>query len=58
MLVFGSFADSKLLDFGQLTYRINRMLGVSRYDNIHIWYRPNSYTHARGLLRQGQGTYG
>ena len=48
--------DSKLLDFsdpGQLTFRINRMLGVSCY----IRHRPNSYTHARGLQRRGQGTY-
>ena len=41
-LVLESFADSKLLDFsdlGQLTFRINRTLGVSRY----IRHRPNSY---------------
>ena len=47
-LVLASYADSKLLDFsdpGQLTLRINRMLGVSRY----IRHRPNSYTHAQGL---------
>ena len=56
-LVLESFADSKLLDFsdlGQLTFRINRMLGVLRY----IRHRPNSYTHAQGLRRRGQGTYG
>ena len=57
LLVLESFADSKLLDFsdlGQLTFRINRTLGVSRY----IRYRPNSYTHSRELRRRGQGTYG
>ena len=56
-LVLESFADSKLLDFSdlsQLTFRINRTQGVSRY----IRHRPYSYTHARGLRRRGQGTYG
>ena len=56
-LVLESFADSKLLDFsdpGQLIFRINRMLGVSRY----VRHRPNSYTHARALRRRGQGTCG
>ena len=56
-LVLESFADSKLLDYsdpGQLTLRINRTLGVSRY----IWHRPNNCTNARGLQRRGQGTYG
>ena len=46
MLVLESFADSKLLDFsdlGQLTFRINRTLGVSRY----VRHTPNSYMHAR-----------
>ena len=54
--VLASFADSKLLDPGQLTLRINRTLGVSHY----IWhsYRPNNYTHVRGLRRWGQGMYG
>ena len=39
LLVSRSFADSKLLDFsdpGQQAFRINRMLGVSRY----IQHRP------------------
>ena len=57
LLVLESFADSKLLEYsdpGQLTFRINRTLGVSRY----IRHRPNNYTNARGLQRQGQGTYG
>ena len=52
-----SFADSKLLDFsdlGQLTFRMNRTLGVSCY----IRHKPNSYTHARGLRRRVQGPYG
>ena len=52
-----SFADSKLHDFsdpGQLALHINRTLGESRY----IRHRPNSYMHARGLRRRGQGTYG
>ena len=52
MLVLESFADSKLLDFsdlGQLTFRINRTLGVSRY----IRHRRNSYRHARGLHYEG-----
>ena len=43
-----NFADSKLLDFSdlsQLTFRINRTLGVSCY----IRHRPNSYTHVQGL---------
>ena len=41
-LVLESFADSKLLDFsdpGQLTFCINRTLGVSRY----IRHKPNNY---------------
>ena len=53
-LVLESFADSKLLDFsdtGQLTFRINRTLGVSWY----IRHRPNSYTHVRGLQGRSQG---
>ena len=56
LLVLESFADSKLFDFSnldQLTFHINRTLGVSGY----IRHRPNSYTHARGLQRRGQGTY-
>ena len=46
-----SKVSSKLLDFsdlGQLTFCINRTLGVSCY----IRRRPNSYTHARGLRRR------
>ena len=42
-----SFDDSNLLDFsdpGQLTFCINRTLGVSHY--MYIRHRPNSYTHA------------
>ena len=56
-IVLESFADSKLLDFsdlGQLTFRTNRTLGVSRY----IRHRPNSYTYVRRLQRRCQGTYG
>ena len=44
------FADSKLLEFsdlGQLTLRINRMLGVLRY----IQQRLNTYMHTQGLRR-------
>ena len=48
-----SFLTS-LIPAMELIFRINRTLGVLRY----IGHRPNSYTHARGLQRQGQGTYG
>ena len=56
---FGTFADSKLLEFSdpsQLTLRINRMLGVLRYIRIGliiilmrggyeggVWGRTDSY---------------
>ena len=49
-LVLESFADSKLLDFsdlGQLTFRINRTLGVSRY----IRHRPNMCEGYEGGVR-------
>ena len=45
LLVFASFADSKLLDFfdpGQLTFRINRTLGVSHYNTAYACTRAGS----------------